>query len=277
MDPQAAVDLAREALVIATLIAAPVLVAGMVVGLVIGLLQALTQIQEQTVAFVPKLLAMVVALGLSLPWVLTRLIEYSRESDHEHPRLDVTPRDASRRRRSRHGPTRILSRQPVHDLHAGARAHQRHDRDRADLRHAGVAAASAGAARRGDGAVGDAGLSRCHAAAGRRTSATYGHLMANEVAIGLLLGLGVTILFSGIQVAGQIVSQMSGMSLAEVFDPGFDENVSVFTHLFYFLTMAVFVAIGGHRIMIEAVLDTFAWAPPGHAALGEPTSTRSPA
>lgn len=79
MDPQAAVDLSREALVIATLIAAPALVAGMVVGLVIGLLQALTQIQEQTVAFVPKLLAMAVAIGLTLPWVLTRLLEYTRE------------------------------------------------------------------------------------------------------------------------------------------------------------------------------------------------------
>jgi flagellar biosynthetic protein FliQ len=79
MDPQVAVDLSREALVIATLIAAPALVAGMVVGLIVGLLQALTQIQEQTVAFVPKLLAMVVAVGLTLPWVLTRLIEYSHD------------------------------------------------------------------------------------------------------------------------------------------------------------------------------------------------------
>ena len=99
--------------------------------------------------------------------------------------------------------------------------------------------------------------------------ATYGRLMANEVAIGLLLGLGVTIMFSGIQVAGQIVSQMSGLSLSDVFDPGFDENVSMFTNLFHMLTMAVFVAIGGHRIMIEAVLKTFNWAPPGHAVLGE--------
>lgn len=64
---------------IATIIAAPALVAGMVVGLIIGLLQALTQIQEQTVAFVPKLLAMAVAIGLTLPWVLTRLLEYTRE------------------------------------------------------------------------------------------------------------------------------------------------------------------------------------------------------
>jgi flagellar biosynthetic protein FliQ len=78
MEPQQAVDLAREALVIGTLIAAPPLVAGTVVGLVIGLLQALTQIQEQTVAFVPKLLAMIVALGFSLPWIMMRMVEYAQ-------------------------------------------------------------------------------------------------------------------------------------------------------------------------------------------------------
>ncbi len=86
MDPQAAIDLSREALVIATLIAAPALLAGTVVGLAIGLLQALTQIQEQTVAFVPKLLAMVVAVGLSLPWVLTRLMEYAEHLISNIPR-----------------------------------------------------------------------------------------------------------------------------------------------------------------------------------------------
>ena len=63
MDPQDAIELAREAMVMAMLISAPVLVAGMLVGLIIGLLQALTQIQEQTVAFVPKLLVMVLVLA----------------------------------------------------------------------------------------------------------------------------------------------------------------------------------------------------------------------
>jgi flagellar biosynthetic protein FliQ len=79
MNPQDAVDLGREAIIIATLIAAPALLAGMVIGLIIGLIQALTQIQEQTVAFVPKLVAMAIAVGLTLPWVLTRLVEYSRD------------------------------------------------------------------------------------------------------------------------------------------------------------------------------------------------------
>ncbi len=96
----------------------------------------------------------------------------------------------------------------------------------------------------------------------------YGRLLVSEALIGLLIGLGVNILFSGVQVAGQIVGQLSGLSLAEVFNPGFDEDVSVFAQLFYFLTLAVFVAVGGHRIVTEAMLETFTAAPPGHAALG---------
>lgn len=98
---------------------------------------------------------------------------------------------------------------------------------------------------------------------------TYARLMANETLVGLLLGLGVSILFAGVQVAGQIVSQISGVSLADVFNPGFDESISVFSHLFYLVTLAVFVAIGGHRELMAAVLDTFAKAPPGHAMLGD--------
>ncbi len=96
----------------------------------------------------------------------------------------------------------------------------------------------------------------------------YGRLVAGEVLLGLLLGLGINILFAGTQVAGQLISQMSGLTLADVASPGFDDNQSVFSQLFYFVTLAVFVAIGGHRIMIEALLDTFAWAPPGHAVFG---------
>jgi flagellar biosynthetic protein FliR len=102
-----------------------------------------------------------------------------------------------------------------------------------------------------------------------RHTLELGHLFVNEVLVGLLLGLGINILFAGIQVAGQIVSQMSGLSLADVFNPAFEEDVSVFSQLFYFLTLAVFVAVGGHRIVTEALLETFAWVPPGHAALGE--------
>ena len=59
MDSQDAIDLTREAIMVTLLISSPVLFCGMIVGLCIGLLQAVTQVQEQTVAFVPKIVVMV--------------------------------------------------------------------------------------------------------------------------------------------------------------------------------------------------------------------------
>jgi flagellar biosynthetic protein FliQ len=79
MDTQSAIDLARNALWTSLLIGSPVLLVGLAVGLVIGLLQALTQIQEQTVAFVPKIVAMMLVLGLTLPWLITQMLQYSSE------------------------------------------------------------------------------------------------------------------------------------------------------------------------------------------------------
>ena len=79
MNPQDAIDLGREAIWTALMIGAPILLAGMVVGLLVGLFQALTQIQEQTLAFVPKIVAMVLALSLMLPWLITRMLQYSTD------------------------------------------------------------------------------------------------------------------------------------------------------------------------------------------------------
>jgi len=76
MDTQYVVDLGREAIWMALLMGGPVLLAGMLVGLVIGLLQALTQVQEQSVSFVPKMLAMFLTISFLLPWLLARMMEY---------------------------------------------------------------------------------------------------------------------------------------------------------------------------------------------------------
>lgn len=61
----------------ALLIGSPILLAGVLIGLLIGLAQALTQIQDQTVAFVPKIVAMVAVLILCLPWLIQKMVEYS--------------------------------------------------------------------------------------------------------------------------------------------------------------------------------------------------------
>lgn len=78
LDAATAVDLCRATLMAAVVIAAPMLLVGMAAGLLVGLMQALTQIQDQTVAFVPKILAMVAVMIACLPWLVTRLVEFTR-------------------------------------------------------------------------------------------------------------------------------------------------------------------------------------------------------
>lgn len=66
-------DVARDAIFTLIIISAPVLLVGLVVGLAISLLQALTQIQEMTIAFVPKILAIFIALLVALPFMAEKL------------------------------------------------------------------------------------------------------------------------------------------------------------------------------------------------------------
>jgi flagellar biosynthesis protein FliQ len=79
MDPQQAIELGRSALWTMLVVGAPVLVAGLVVGLLVGLFQALTQIQEQSIAVVPKIVVMVLVLSVSLPWLVSQLLQYTTE------------------------------------------------------------------------------------------------------------------------------------------------------------------------------------------------------
>ena len=74
-----AIDVIREAFMLMLLISAPILAVGLVVGLVVSILQAVTQIQEQTLVFVPKILAMVGATVLLLSWISVKLMEFSAQ------------------------------------------------------------------------------------------------------------------------------------------------------------------------------------------------------
>ncbi len=85
MTPNEAIDLVRDAILMSLIVAAPLLLVGMVVGLGIGLIQALTQIQDQTVSTVPKLVAMTIAIIICLPWLTDRMMEYSRNLYREIP------------------------------------------------------------------------------------------------------------------------------------------------------------------------------------------------
>ena len=78
MDLDQATELIRHTLLLALIVSAPMLLIGLLVGIVVSLLQAVTQIQEQTLTFVPKIAAMVAAAILLMPWIGQRLIDYSR-------------------------------------------------------------------------------------------------------------------------------------------------------------------------------------------------------
>jgi flagellar biosynthesis protein FliR len=93
-------------------------------------------------------------------------------------------------------------------------------------------------------------------------------LMAGEVLIGMILGLGIVILLSGMQVAGQVVAQMSGMALAEVLAPGSDDQMPLFSGMLNMTALAVFVVIGGHRALIDGLLHTFQTLPIGQGGGG---------
>jgi flagellar biosynthetic protein FliQ len=77
MTPDLAVQLMSEMLVAAMLIGAPVLLFSMLVGLAISILQAVTQIQEMSLTFIPKIIAVAVTLILFGPWMLRKLINFS--------------------------------------------------------------------------------------------------------------------------------------------------------------------------------------------------------
>lgn len=79
MDASSAIDLARQAVTLTLLVSMPVLVVGMAVGLVISILQAVTQVQEQTLSFVPKIVAMLFTAALTAPWVTQKVMEFSQE------------------------------------------------------------------------------------------------------------------------------------------------------------------------------------------------------
>ncbi|MBM7059546.1 flagellar biosynthesis protein FliQ [Pseudomonas sp. UL073] len=77
MTPEVAVDIFREALWLTSVMVAILVVPGLLVGLVVAMFQAATQINEQTLSFLPRLLVMLVTLIVLGPWMIQKLMEYT--------------------------------------------------------------------------------------------------------------------------------------------------------------------------------------------------------
>lgn len=79
MSADYAVELGRDALLMVMLVSAPMLGLGLLVGLLVSVFQATTQIQEQTLAFIPKIIAVFVAILIFGPWMLRLLTDYTQQ------------------------------------------------------------------------------------------------------------------------------------------------------------------------------------------------------
>jgi flagellar biosynthetic protein FliQ len=78
MTPQSVITIGQQALYVMLVLSVPLLLTALVVGLVVSILQAATQINEMTLSFIPKLLAMVAALVIAGPWMITYYVDYVR-------------------------------------------------------------------------------------------------------------------------------------------------------------------------------------------------------
>jgi flagellar biosynthesis protein FliQ len=79
MEPRDAIDIVNKTFYLALVVLTPILGAGLIVGLTVAIFQSVTQIQEMTLTFIPKMLAMALVLFYSLPWVMNMVMDFTYE------------------------------------------------------------------------------------------------------------------------------------------------------------------------------------------------------
>jgi flagellar biosynthesis protein FliQ len=79
MELGSALEIGRYALWMTLVVSGPILLIGLVVGLVLAFFQAVTQLQEQSLTFVPKIMAMVAAAVIFMPWITEQMVSYTKE------------------------------------------------------------------------------------------------------------------------------------------------------------------------------------------------------
>jgi len=79
MTPEAVVAIAEQGIMIILYIAGPLLILALVVGLIVSIFQATTQIQEQTLAFIPKIIAVLLGIVFFAPWMISQMLSYATE------------------------------------------------------------------------------------------------------------------------------------------------------------------------------------------------------
>ena len=89
MSPESVITVGRQALELMLVVSAPLLLVALLVGLVVGFFQAITQLNEQTLSFLPKLVAVALTLIVASPWMVTMLVDYLQRTLNGIPALVI--------------------------------------------------------------------------------------------------------------------------------------------------------------------------------------------
>lgn len=105
-----------------------------------------------------------------------------------------------------------------------------------------------------------------------QTLTAWGILAVRELSFGFVLGLGMSIIFSGLQLAGEMIDQQTGIGLSGVFNPGLELQSGISGQMLFLLGMMVFLTmppVPGHLLVVSALLETFQVIPVGDARAGQ--------
>jgi flagellar biosynthetic protein FliR len=97
-----------------------------------------------------------------------------------------------------------------------------------------------------------------------------GFLVGKEVLVGLIIGLIASYLFEGIRVTGNLVSEMSNLSMAQLLDPSTDEENQVIGEIQYTIALLILFSVNGHHFFIQAIFDSFRIVPLTNASFSLP-------
>ena len=255
MGPETVLDIGRQALWLAVLLAGPMLGAALAVGLFIGVIQAATQIQEMTLSFIPKLLALVVVLFMVGPWMLRIIVTFSQRLFMDSPGWggEVMPLSFATILASMTlfaAPfLRLSAMMAVAPVFSAAGFNVRTRALFAVLIAALVAPSL-------PSPPVDSLLSGAGVLMGIR-----------EIGVGLVLGFIVQMAFGAAVFAGQAISMTMGLGFAMAVDPQNGVQVPVISQLYVILATLLFLALDGHLLLIAAVVESYQLIPIGVAGL----------
>ncbi len=92
-------------------------------------------------------------------------------------------------------------------------------------------------------------------------SLSYGILLIKEVLVGIVLGYSVSLVFAGIQLAGEYIDLHIGFGMSNMFDPQAEAQLPVTSQFIYLVSILVFIGLGGHYVLIKGIADSFSYIP----------------